>query len=58
MPKICSSYENAKANFIKNGGDIHNVPCVEDDYGNIGFTFDGIEFIMTEDGDIFEGTLV
>ena len=57
MPRVCESYEKAKENFIKNGGDLHNVECVEDDYGNIGFNFDGIDFIMTEDGDIFEGKL-
>ena len=57
MPKVCKSYEKAKENFIKNGGDIHNVAGHEDEYGNFGFNFDGIDFIMTEDGDIFEGKL-
>ena len=54
MPKVCASYEKAKENFVKNGGDLSNVSCVEDECGNIFFNFDGIDFIMTEDGDIFE----
>ncbi len=54
MPKIAASYEKAKENFIKNGGDIHNVPAIEDEYGNIYVTFDGIDFVLTEDGDINE----
>ncbi len=54
MPKIAASYEKAKENFIKNGGDIHNVPVEEDDFGNMYFNFDGIDFVLTEDGDINE----
>lgn len=57
MPKICASYEKAKENFVKSGGDLNCVPVIEDDFGNIGFNFDGIDFIMTEDGDIFEGKI-
>lgn len=54
MAYICESYEKAKENFIKNGGDVHNVLCMKDSYGNICFNFDGIDFMLTEDGDIIE----
>ena len=57
MPKICESYKRAKENFVKNGGDLKNVSGIEDEFGNFGFNFDGIDFILTEDGDIFEGRL-
>ena len=51
---ICDSYEKAKENFINAGGDIHDVYVVEDKIGNMYFTFDNIDFMMTEDGDIYE----